>query len=151
MPYRTLIIGQKTSAGSGTADEFTKVLDADEVGAKAGRNSMCFGPAGLYFQGNNTSETWLALVDDDGGGTEAAGAFVFSGTATEAGTVPLYIGRKRITFSVAVGDAAGDMAAAAETAIDEVESPAAHIAPLEISPITLANPTQGFSLLEGPH
>ena len=41
--------------------------------------------------------------------------------------------------------------AACETAIDEVESPAAHIAPLEISPITLANPTQGFSLLEGPH
>jgi phage tail sheath gpL-like len=69
---------------------------------------------------NRYTETWAIALDDDGAGVAAAGSIAFTGPATAAGTVLLYIGGRRVKVAVAASDAANAIATAAAAAINAV-------------------------------
>lgn len=118
LAYRGLIIGQKRTAGTGTANTIAKVTSADQVATLAGRGSMLHRQAKAWFANNKFTETWIGILDDNGAGVAATGTIVVAGPATAAGTIALYVAGDRITVSVASGDASTAIATAISAAIN---------------------------------
>lgn len=119
LAYRALLIGQKTAAGTATADTLVRVTSVDDAITYGGRGSMLHRQAIAWFASNRSTEVWLGVLADDGAGVAATGTIVVGGPATADGTIALYLGGERITVAVADGDTADDIAAAIEAAIDE--------------------------------
>lgn len=117
LAYRVLLIGQKRTGGTGTANTIQKVTSADQVLALAGRGSMLHRQAIAYFKNNRFTETWVGLLDDAGAGVVATGTITITGPATAAGTISLYLGGELVQVAVASGDAATAIATAMAAAI----------------------------------
>lgn len=120
--YRVLLLGQKTTAGSATADTIVRASNLDQVIALAGRGSMLHRMAIARFAAGNTSELWLGVLADNGAGVAATGTITVTGPATGTGTIPLYFGGVRVLVGVNSGDAATTIAtnigAAVNAALD---------------------------------
>ena len=115
-PYRALLIGQKTSYGSQAAEVPVSLSTPDQARGYFGEGSMLHKMSQYFFQNNSTTETWAVALDDSG--AAASGSFVFSGPATDSGTVYAYIGGEQIQVSVANGDTASTISAALAAAIN---------------------------------
>lgn len=118
LPYRVLLLGQKRSTGTATANSLQKVTTADQVLTLAGRGSMLHRMAGAFFQNNRYTETWIGVLDDNGAGVAATGTIVVAGPATAAGTLSLYIAGTLVQVAVASGDASTAIATAIAAAIN---------------------------------
>lgn len=118
LAYRCLLIGQKTSAGTGTANAVYHVTSADQVLTYAGRGSMLHRQAIAWFQNNQVTELWIGILADNGAGVAATGTLTVSGPATAAGTLYIYFGGTLVTVAVANTDSANTIAAAINTAIN---------------------------------
>lgn len=118
LPYRALLIGQKTSGGSAAANSLIKVASADDVLVAAGRGSMLHRMAKAYFAENQFTETWLGVLADNGSGVAATGTITVTGPATAAGTINLYVGGQLVQVAVNSGDVANTVAAAINAAIN---------------------------------
>jgi phage tail sheath gpL-like len=112
LAYRHLIIGQKTSGGTATANTLYRVTSADQVATLAGRGSMLHGQAVAHFASNKQTETWIMPVADNGAGVAATGNVTFGGTATAAGTLSFWVGDDLVEVAVAVGDTGATVSAA---------------------------------------
>lgn len=117
LAYRVLLIGQKTASGSATANTLHRVTNADQVVTLAGRGSQLHRMALAYFANNKYTETWIGVLADNGAGVAATGTLTFTGPATEAGTLSLYVGGTRVSVAVADGDTAAEVATAIVAAI----------------------------------
>src|SRR5665213_1103805 len=69
--YRGLIIGQKTSGGSATANRIYPVVTADQVATLAGRGSMLHRMAKAWLACNGFTPLSIGVLADAGGGTAA--------------------------------------------------------------------------------
>lgn len=118
LPYRALLIGQKRTAGTGTANSLVKVTSADQVLTLAGRGSMLHRQSIAWFKNNRFTETWVGILDDAGAGVAATGTITITGPATAAGTISLYVAGELVTVAVASGDAATAIATAISAAIN---------------------------------
>lgn len=118
LAYKALLIGQKTVAGTATADTLVRVTSVDDAITYGGRGSMLHRQALAWFASNRSTEVWLGVLADNGAGVAATGTIVVSGPATEDGTIALYLGGERIAVAVTSGDTADDIAAAIEAEID---------------------------------
>jgi phage tail sheath gpL-like len=118
LPYRVLLVGQKTSGGSATANTTVKVTSADQVLTYAGRGSMLHRMAMAYFANNKSTETWVGVLADNGAGVAASGSLTVTGPATASGTLSLYIGGTLVSVAVASGDAQNAIASAINAAIN---------------------------------
>ena len=112
LQYSALIVGQKTSAGSGLADALYPVTSAGAVAELAGRGSILHRQAIAWYASNNQTELWIGVLEDDGDGVAAAGTITVTGPATVNGTIALYLGGARYTVGVTVGDTADTIASA---------------------------------------
>jgi phage tail sheath gpL-like len=110
LQYRGLLIGQKTAAGTASANSLHRVTSAEQVSTLAGRGSMLHRQAKAWFAANKFTELYIGVLEDNGAGVAASGKIVFAGTATEAGTVSLYAGGELVEVAVASGDTAADVA-----------------------------------------
>lgn len=119
LSYRVLLVGQKTSAGTGTANQLYRVTSAAAVLTLAGRGSMLHRMALRYFANNTTTETWILILADNGAGTAATGTITVSGPSTAAGTLHLYLGGVYVPVTVASGDSANTIATAVGDAIND--------------------------------
>jgi phage tail sheath gpL-like len=119
LAYRVLLMGQKTSSGTSTADTLQRVTNADQVATFAGRGSQLHRMAKAYFANNTFTETWIGVLADAGAGVSAAGTITVTGPATESGTINLYIAGVYVPVAVASGDAQNAIAAAIKAAIDD--------------------------------
>lgn len=117
LPYRALLIGQKTKAGSAAANSIVRVTSADQVVALAGRGSMLHRMAIAYFSANKSTETYIGVLSDDSAAAYASGTLTVAGTATETGTISLYIGGKLFRVGVTSGDTASTIAANIASAV----------------------------------
>lgn len=115
--YRALLIGYRLSAGTVAALTPKRVTSAAQVAEFAGEGSQAHQMAVAWFAQNNSTETWVCLLDEPSGGTAATGTFTITGTATKAGSVYAYVGGHRAVASVAVGDTATAVGAALATAL----------------------------------
>lgn len=114
-PFRVLVLGLRTS---GTVAQKTPklVTSAEQAAEYFGQGSMLHGMARRYFAARPGCETWFCALDDTG--TAATGTVTLSGTATENGTLSLYVAGELVPVVVTAGDAAATVAAALVAAID---------------------------------
>ena len=117
LAYRVLIIGQKTSAGSATANTLHRVTTADQVATLAGRGSQLHRMARAYFANNRFTDTWVGVLADNGSGVAATGTLTVTGPATADGTLSLYVAGDLVQVPVSSGDTATTVAAAIAAAL----------------------------------
>jgi phage tail sheath gpL-like len=117
---RALILGQMTSAGSYAASTPIQARSMADVKAGAGIGSMLAAMYAAYRANDQFGEAWVLPLADDAGGAAATGSIAFTGTATAAGTLSLYIAGTLVTANVTVGMTAVQAAAALRTAIAAV-------------------------------
>ncbi|WP_263264041.1 phage tail sheath subtilisin-like domain-containing protein [Pseudomonas sp. RIT-PI-S] len=115
---RRLIVAQVNDGA--TADEIGKlVLVSSPAHAKTigGQGSMLAAMYDTWRQNDPVGEIWCLPLKNTTGSV-ASGKVTFTGTATEAGLVNLYVGGVRIQASVASGNAAAAAASALATKIN---------------------------------
>lgn len=100
LAYKALIIGQKLSTGTWTADTVNRATSVDQVILGAGRGSILHRQAIAWFSVNKSTEAWFAVLSDNGAGVAATGTIVFTSAATGPGTIAFYFGGERITVGV---------------------------------------------------
>ncbi|WP_368565492.1 phage tail sheath C-terminal domain-containing protein [Pseudoxanthomonas sp. UTMC 1351] len=116
--HKILVIGQKLPTGTVAVNTPTRMLSVAQAEDAFGRGSMLAVMIAALKAANRTTDTFAIALDDDATGVAAAGAFDFTGSATGAGTLVLYVGGARLPVSVSVGMTAAQIAAAAATAIN---------------------------------
>ncbi|MBV1835655.1 phage tail sheath subtilisin-like domain-containing protein [Acetobacter estunensis] len=116
---RVLIMAQMIS-GTGTPGVATISAGYSDAVAKYGAGSQCAAMVKAYRSIDTTGEVWVLPLSDDTSAQPATGGFVISGTATEAGTLPLYIGDQLVSVGVSAGDTAATVIASAVTAVGNV-------------------------------
>ena len=116
-PHDSLLIGQKTTAGSATAGTPYLVESADEAIALFGATSQLAQMVKAYKAEDSLTPCWAIALSDNGSGVPATGSIVVTGTATEAGSTPVYIGGRRVDISVASGLTAANWEIAALAAL----------------------------------
>jgi len=104
-PYKLLILGQKLATGTVAELTPTTCTNADQVGAYFGRGSMLHGMAIRLFENNAWTSATFCAIDDAAAATAATRTLTLGGTATEAGTLALYCAGRRVTVTIASGDA----------------------------------------------
>lgn len=82
----------------------------------AGRGSQLARMVEAYRRVDPLGELWVIAVPNSG--QAATGTITFSGTATDAGAVNLYIGTTRVQITVAAQDTGADAAQALLAAIN---------------------------------
>ena len=116
-PYKGLLIGQKTADGTQADLTPVRITSAQEAANLFGPGSMLHGMAQAWFASNRFTEVWAVSVAETGMAA-SAGALDVGGTATESGTLNIYIAGRRVQVAVASGDTAVDIAEALEAAIN---------------------------------
>lgn len=117
LAFRALLVGQRLPSASAPANSLQRVTSADRVATICGRGSMLHRMAIAFFAMNQSTETWLLVLDDDPSAALASGSLAITGPATADGTIALYLGGVRVTVGVTSGDSASTIAAAVATAI----------------------------------
>jgi len=114
---RTLILGQKLAAGTAVNNTLEFVSRTDDAKTLYGEGSILARMHEIYRGIDPFGEVWCVGIDD-ASGTQATGTIAFTGPATAAGTINLYIAGQKIAVSVASGDSATVIGAAIAAAVN---------------------------------
>lgn len=117
---RTLLIGQKLSAGVAAPNLPVLVASVDDAKKLFGVGSMLARMVAAYRASDPWGEIWAVPVPDAGAGVAATGTLTVSGPATAAGTLNLYVAGQRVQVAVANADTATAVAANIATALNAV-------------------------------
>lgn len=117
LEWKVLLVGQKTADGSEDEEVPRRISSPSQASQLFGRGSVLHDMFKFWFANNLSTEVWGVALDDDGSGVQASGSFGITGTASAAGTLPVYIGGNRVPVAVAAGDSGADVAAALRTAL----------------------------------
>ena len=115
---RTLLLGQKLSAGSAAANTPIIVGSLAQAYTLFGRGSMLARMFEVYRLNDPTGEVWCLPVSDNAGGVTASGSIAVTGPATAAGTINLRIAGQLLQIAVAASDTASSIASAINAAIN---------------------------------
>jgi phage tail sheath gpL-like len=115
-PSRTLLIGQKTAAGSASAN--TPVILSGDPEGLMGPGSMLSEMAVWARQNHPFGEIWMLPLADPSGAAQTHTVTIASGIAGNAGNVVLYVGGEKISVGVASTDANSDVAANLAAAVN---------------------------------
>jgi phage tail sheath gpL-like len=113
----TLIIGQQLSSGLLVPSQPVICMGATDTSNKAGTGSMLAKKVARYRKTDNFGTIYLLPLADDPAGVAATGSILFTGAATAAGTLPVYIGEEIVNVGVTAGMAVGALATALVAAI----------------------------------
>jgi len=102
--YRALVVGQRLTAGLIPENTLLQATSADQVGEAFGRGSIVHNMAQAFFAANRVTEAWFIGVDDGVGSVAATYTVTVTGTATENGSIFLYIAGRRMVVPVISGD-----------------------------------------------
>ncbi len=116
--HKILILGQKLAAGSAAAATPLMITNKAQGEAYFGRGSMLSAMINALKGANSYTETWAVALADVEAGLQAAGALLFGGVVTAAGTLKLYIGGQRVSVAVTAAQAMADIATAVAAAIN---------------------------------
>lgn len=115
---RALLIGGKTAAGSAPANVPLISQGAADAKAQCGVGSILAQMTDTYRKGDPFGEVWYLPLSDDAGGAAAVGSVAFTGPATAAGVLSLYLGGDLVAVPVANATAATAVATAVAAAIN---------------------------------
>lgn len=116
--HKALIIAQRLSTGTVAEGVPVRISSVGVAQQAFGRSSMIAAMCEAFLAQAPYVELWAVALDDDGDGVAAAGTITFTGPATAAGTLNLYVAGKRVKVGVASGDTADDLATATAAAIN---------------------------------
>ncbi|MBW6402033.1 hypothetical protein KPL78_29575 [Roseomonas sp. HJA6] len=119
-PNRVLLFGVKLTGAPGAINTVFRVTRLSDVTARAGAGSIAEDMARSFLAGNPFAEIFMILVADAGGATKGAGAFVYTGSPTAAGTIANYVAGFRVAVNVAAGDTPTIIAQAMRDAINAI-------------------------------
>src|SRR5688500_11454290 len=120
LQYRMLLLGQLLAAGTADALTAVRVTSIQQARELFGAGSMLAIMVEAALASNSFTELWCMPVEDNGSGVAAAGSLTFGGAPTEAGTISLYIGGKKVQVAAATTDTPAALATALEAAIKAV-------------------------------
>ncbi len=110
---KILFIGQKITSGTAVAgDLITSIGNANEQDTLFGKTSMLAAMIRAGKKINNIVRYDAIALDDDGSAVVATGTVAFSGTATAAGSITVYVGslvNHAHTLAIASGDTADNI------------------------------------------
>ncbi|TNV14903.1 phage tail protein [Buttiauxella sp. B2] len=98
----SLLIGMALSDADLPLNQLVIMPSADMAKKLAGRGSQLARMVAAYRQVDPFGELWVVAVEDNG--EVASGTLTVTGTATDAGSVNLYIGTTRVQTTVATDD-----------------------------------------------
>jgi phage tail sheath gpL-like len=98
-----------------------RIYSAEQVGALVGYGSVLHRLAVQAFTGSRGVETWIVPQDDPVGAAAATGTIDFSGTATRAGKIHLYIAGIPAIVSIAKNDTGSDIKTKVINTIDRLD------------------------------
>jgi phage tail sheath gpL-like len=116
--FRGLLIGQKLSAGTATANTPVLVTSAAQAKSLFGAGSILAGMFEAWFYQNSFTEVWALPVDDNVAGVAATGSIALTGSASAAGTLTMTIAGRDVQVGVASGNSAASIATALSAAIN---------------------------------
>lgn len=115
---RALIVGQITASGTATANTPVMAYSQGQVNTLCGNNSMLALMYAAYRAQDPYGECWIGPLADASGGTAATETIAFTGTATAAGTLALYVMGIPVPVAVSSGDTATVVGGNVATAIN---------------------------------
>ena len=118
---RYLLIGQPTDDGIAAPGVKVRVTSVAQARTLFGRGSMLALMAEAAIASNNWSELYCLPIEDSDEANAAGGNVSFGGTPTEAGTVSLYVGGKRVRVQVTTTSTPASLATALAAAINAAE------------------------------
>jgi phage tail sheath gpL-like len=118
MNRRMLFIGNKLVAGTAVAATLQRINSAAEAATLFGRGSVLHEMLVIARNANKESDIWAMGLADDAGGVAHTKTITFTGPATGAGSVALYINAHKLTVGVSLADTATVVATAVAAAIN---------------------------------
>ncbi len=115
---KSLLIGQKTSAGQSETAVPLLVTSLDQARQAFGLNSMLARMYEVYRNIDAFGEVWCIPLDDSKSGAAAEGTITVTGTANQAGTIFLRIGGISVRAGITKGQDANRVAIAITEAIN---------------------------------
>ena len=116
--HKALLIAQRLSTGTVAQNVPVRITSVGLAQQAFGRSSMLAAMCEAFIAQSPYVELWAVALDDAGGGAEAEGTITFTGPATGAGTLQLYVAGKRIPVAVTSGMTAANLATAVAAAIN---------------------------------
>lgn len=117
LSYKALIMGQKLSGGTAVANVPVSVTSEAQAKTLFGEGSMLHHMVQRWFQNNRTTALVVMPLADNGSGVAAQGTLTFTGPASAAGAINLYVAGRKISVAVAASDTATAIASAVAAAI----------------------------------
>jgi len=111
-PYKTLLIGQKLTAGSEPELTVKTITSEAQAITLYGLGSSIHRSVAAYLANNSVTELQVIAIDDLAAGVNATGSLSVTGPATADGVINLYVGSQKIIVGVTSGDTAVEIAAA---------------------------------------
>lgn len=118
MPTSILVIGQKLAAGTQAPLVPVLINSPDQAQTLFGAGSQLKHMLEKFIGVAPDLELWAIAQTDNGAGAVALGDLSFTGPATAAGTLSLYIGGREVQIGVATGDIASTIATNVVAAIN---------------------------------
>ena len=118
LAYTALIIGPKLAAGSAAVHTVQRVTSDEQAVELFGAGSILAQMCAAFRAANPTTDLRAVAVADDDAGVAATGEILFSGSATVAGTLALYIGGRAVKVGVTTSMTAADLATAVAAKIN---------------------------------
>jgi phage tail sheath gpL-like len=116
--YTSLMFGQRLPGAAIAANVPTLVTSLQQVAEYFGISSHLYQMAEQWFANNTTTELYIVAQDDNPAGVAATASIAFTGPATAAGTLSLYIGGNQYQVGVTAGMTASALATAVAAAIN---------------------------------
>lgn len=118
---RTLMTGVKLAAGTAPVNTLARIFSDAQAEALYGIRSPLAAAIRAFRAIHPGGELYAISVAEHATGVAAAGTFAFTGPATEAGSIAIYVGDRRYSIAVTVGMTATQIAAAldAQIALDD--------------------------------
>ncbi len=120
---RSLIIGQMTGSGMATAGQPLLSAGIGDAQVQFGAGSQLAVMVERYRALDGFGELWCLPLADAAGSVASVSTITFTGPATVAGTLPLYLDGHPVPVAVSVGDTATVVAANVATAVNAWTSP----------------------------
>lgn len=100
----SLIIGTKLASGTALPNVPIPVPSQADARQLFGYGSMLDGMVESFTENNFSQELWVVPIAEATAGVQATGTITVTAPATAAGTLPLYIGGRRVQIFVAAGE-----------------------------------------------
>jgi phage tail sheath gpL-like len=132
-----LLIGVMATGAPGVPDVPTPIGSIAQVQHLYGIGSQLANMAVAFFNNNFSQETFAIGVSEAAAGTAATGAITITGTATDAGTLFLYIAGHEVQVGVSSGDTATNVATNVAAAVNALPTlPVTAVAAAGVATVT---------------